>query len=114
MTRYKNIPDRAGDVIDRNTAPDQSHRRAAAENELLALSGTVIGDAPVMTTVLNLTGLWGGHRDVRLMVYRWTHAWGNLTGKERLGTTVSTLSAHIIHRLGRDWWPAWLPNASWR
>lgn len=47
---------------DRHTPFDKTNARAAAEEELLALS--------TPTTILNLSGLWGGARAVKHWVGR--------------------------------------------
>lgn len=50
--------------IDRHSPYNKTNARAAAEDELLALSP----DTP--TTALDLSGLWGGTRTVRHLIGR--------------------------------------------
>lgn len=52
--------------IDRHSPINLGNKRAAAEEELLKLSG----HESVRTTVLNLCGLWGGERSMRRYVSR--------------------------------------------
>ncbi len=59
-----NPPTRDSVWIDRHSPYDRTNARAAAEDELLALSP----DTP--TTVLDLCGLWGGPRAVKNFVGR--------------------------------------------
>ncbi|OAV88629.1 hypothetical protein PTTG_08467 [Puccinia triticina 1-1 BBBD Race 1] len=77
--------------IDRHSKYDKTNARAESEDELLQLNGSKpISKLEVRTTVMNLSGLWGGSRSIR-----------NYVGK--VAPSIEALSmktsVHMIHGL---------------
>lgn len=76
--------------FDRHSPWDQSNARGQSEAELLSFSSTTIASLSVSTTVLNLSGLYGGARSMRNYVSRIAPTKAALAGKGSL---------HMVHGL---------------